>query len=200
MSDPRVNPTGPSNATDGAVTEPGTRGYLVEFETSKALLDAASKVRDAEFTRWDAHTPFPVHGLDQAMGVKPTLLPWFVFLCGAGGALAGLGLQWFTNAVDYPFLISGKPFFSVPANIPVMFETTVLGGAFGAFLGMLAAGRLPRFYHPVFASERFRRASADRFFISVEAEDPKFDLTRTKEFLETLGGTCVEALEDPVDA
>lgn len=170
-------------------------GYLVEFETPGAILTAAKKVRDAGFRRWDTHTPFPVHGLDRAMGLRATLLPWIVMGGGVTGCLTGLGLQWWTNAHNYQFLISGKPFWSIPANIPVTFELTILFSAFAAFLGMIGLNGFPRWNHPVFSSERFRRATQDRFFLSVEAGDPLFDETRTGEFLKGLGGTHVEKLE-----
>ena len=170
-------------------------GYLVEFETPGGLLRACEEVRDHGFSRWDAHSPFPGHGLDAAMGLKPTILPWVVAGGGATGCGLGLLLQWWTNAHDYPFLISGKPFFGIPAVIPVTFELTILLSAFGAFFGMLLLNGFPRFHHAVFSSQRFRRVTQDRFFISVEARDPKFDANGTKAFLSTLGGTRVERLE-----
>jgi len=171
-------------------------GYLVEFETVADLVGAAEKVRDAGFKRWDCFTPFPVHGLDDAMGLGPTKLPWVVFGGGASGAILGMLMQWWMNTVDYPLLISGKPMWSIPANIPVGFEMTVLLAAFGAFFGMLAMNQLPQLHHPVFQSHRFRRASSDRFFLNLEADDPRFDEARTLEFAESLGGIQVERLED----
>jgi len=170
--------------------------YLVEFDSVDALLAAAAKVRDAGYTKWDAHTPFVIHGLDGAMGIKPTKLPFLVFAGGLTGTAVGIGLQWFTNAVDYPFLISGKPTFSLPANIPVAFETTILFAALSALVGMLAFNRLPRLYHPLHTSRRFKRATDDRFFISIEAEDPLFDGEGTRALLESLGGLQVEEVED----
>jgi hypothetical protein len=181
--------------TDGHGAPARTAGYLVEFSTPDALLHACERVRDAGFTRWDAHTPFPVHGLDRAMGVRTTVLPWLVFLCGFAGLSFALLLQWWTNAQNYKFVISGKPFWSIPANIPVAFELTVLFSAFGAFLGMLAFNGLPRFHHPLFTSERFRRVTTDRFFVSVEADDPRFDPQKTPSFLAGLGGSAPEKLE-----
>lgn len=174
-------------------------GYLAEFHTPGAILHAAQQVRDAGYTRWDVHTPFPVHGMDRAMGLKRTRLPWIVFVCGATGAGGALLMQWWMNAVDYPFRISGKPFFSLPANIPIMFELTVLLAAFGAFFGMLALNGLPRLYHAVFLSRRFRRVTTDRFFISIECDDPQFDPQRTRTFLESLGASAVEPLEEPLE-
>jgi hypothetical protein len=170
-------------------------GYLLEFETPEALAEACARVRDAGYTRWDAHTPFPVHGLDAQMGLKPTVLPWLVFGGGATGCLVGLGLQWWANAENYPLIISGKPFWSIPANIPVTFELTVLFSALTAFVGMLVLNGFPRLHHPVFSSNRFRRATTDRFFVSVEAGDPYFDEAETAKFLQGLGGSHLERLE-----
>ena len=171
-------------------------GYLVEFDSVDALLEGAERVRDAGYTRWDAHSPFPVHGLDGAMGIRSTRLPLLVFAAGLGGTAAGILLQWWTNAVDYPFLISGKPLFSLPANIPVAFETTILFAAIAALLGMLAFNGLPQLYHPLFTSRAFRRVTDDRFFISVEACDPIFDRLATRELLGALPGALqVEEVE-----
>jgi hypothetical protein len=171
---------------------PELYGYLVEFEDVDQLLAGAEQVRDAGYTCWDAHTPFVVHGLDGAMGIRATKLPYVVFACGLTGTVGGILLQWFTNAFDYPFLISGKPIFSLPANIPVAFETTILCAAIGALLGMLAFNGLPQLSHPLHASARFKRATDDRFFISIEARDPSFDRQRTRELLESLGGSEVD--------
>lgn len=163
-------------------------GYLVEFDYVDDLLAGSEKIRDAGFTNWDAHTPFVVHGLDTAMGVKQTILPKIVFLGGAAGTSAGILMQWWMNAVNYPFQISGKPLFSLPANIPVAFETTILFAAITALLGMLALNKLPQHYHPLFTSTRFKRATDDRFFISIEASDPLFDREATRHLLEGLEG------------
>lgn len=182
-------------AKGNGMDEPTLAGFLVEFETVDELKVACERVRDAGYTRWDAHSPFPVHGLDSSMGLRSTILPWIVFKGGVIGALTGLGLQWWTNAENYPFVISGKPLWSIPANIPVTFELTVLFAAFAAFLGMVILNGFPRWHHPVFSSERFRRATIDRFFISVEADDPRFDPEGTATFVKTLGGLHLERLE-----
>lgn len=171
-------------------------GYLVGFDKVDELLAAAATVRDAGYTRWDAHTPFVIHGLDAAMGVKKTVLPYIVFLAGLTGAAAGILLQWWTNAVDYPFLISGKPLFSLPANIPVAFETTILFAAISALVGMLALNGLPRLSHPLFSNRSFKRVTDDRFFISIEARDPLFDPAKTRELLESVSDQPVEEIED----
>ena len=170
-------------------------GLLIEFEDEHDLLEAAAQVRDRGFTRWDCHTPFPLHGMDEAMGIKKSKLPLLVIGGGFAGVGAGLLMQWWMVAVDYPYILSGKPFFALPAFIPVMFELAILFGAFAAVLGMLFFNRLPKLYHPVFKSPRFRRASQDRFFIHIEAADPKYDFEATREFAETLGASHIENLE-----
>jgi hypothetical protein len=173
----------------------GLYGYLVSFDNVDQLLAGARKVRDAGYTKWDAHTPFVVHGLDSAMGIRPTKLPYVVFAGGFTGCATGILLQWFTNVFDYPFLISGKPLFSLPANIPVAFELTILFSAIGALVGMLAFNGLPQLYHPLHTSRSFKRATNDHFFISVEADDPNFDQDTTRKLLESLGGSDVEEVE-----
>jgi len=158
-------------------------GLLAEFQTPQDLVRAAARVRDAGYTKWDAHTPFPVHGLDSAMGIRTTRLPYFVLAAGIVGALSGLLMQWWMNAVDYPLIISGKPFNSLPASIPVTFELTVLLASLTAFIGMLAFNALPRFHHPLFRSDAFRRATTDAFFLAIEAKDPRFDRAKTEQLL-----------------
>ncbi|MCH7471898.1 DUF3341 domain-containing protein [bacterium] len=186
----------PRHGDGRPVTERSTpAGMLAEFENPADLVRAAEQVRKAGYRRWDAHTPFPIHGLDRAMGIRDTALGWIVLGGGIFGCLLGVLMQWWMNAVDYPYIISGKPIFSLPANIPVIFELTILFSAAGAFLGMIAFNGLPRYHHPVFYSSRFARATSDRFYISIEAGDPKFDAPETKEFLKSLGGSAFEELE-----
>ncbi len=169
-----------------------TWALMAELSTVPQLIAGAEKVRDAGYRKWDTHTPFPVHGLNDAMGLRLSRLPWLTMACGIAGGATALALQWFTNAFDYKVLISGKPFFSVPANIPVTFELTILFAAIGTFLGMLVSNGLPTLYHPLFRSARFRRATSDRFFIVIEAADPKFDPEKTRALLESLGGPVTE--------
>jgi hypothetical protein len=171
-------------------------GVLAEFDTPARLLRAAEAVRDEGYARWDCHTPFPVHGLAAAMGMRDTRLPWVVLAAGVLGAGVAILMQMWMNAVDYPLNISGKPLFGLPSQIPIAFELTILFSAVTAFLGMFAFNRLPRFHHPAFSSERFRRATADRFFIVIEASDPKFDLERTSRLLRAAGSGAIELLED----
>lgn len=170
--------------------------YLAEFESPGDVLHAAEKVRDAGYRRWDVHTPFPVHGMDRAMGLGDSHLGWIVLLCGLTGCTAGFLLIWWTNGVDYPLTIGGKPGFSFPSMVPVMFELTILLSAFGAVLGMLGLNQLPRHHHPVFYSERFEAATDDRFFISIEAADEKFDLDETKGLLAGLHPSHLELITE----
>jgi hypothetical protein len=130
------------------------------------------------------------------MGIRTTKLPWLVAAGGLTGAVGGMLLQWYTNAVDYPFVISGKPLLSVPANIPVAFETTILLAAFAALLGMLGLNRLPQLYHPLLTSRRFRRVTDDKLFISIEAADPRFDQVATRQLLESVGAVHVEEVAE----
>lgn len=169
---------------------------LAEFDTPTDLMHACEAVRDAGYRKWDAHSPFPIHGIERAAGIRPTILPWIVFLGGAAGTLGGLLLQWWTNAVDYPFLVSGKPFFSLPANIPIIFETTVLAAAITAVVGMLVLNNLPLFYNALFTSQRFARVTTDKFFVTVQADDPRFKLSDTRKLLESVGATAVEEVHD----
>ena len=161
---------------------------LAQFESPSALLDAAKKVRDAGYKKFDCHSPFPIHGMDGAMGLKRSPLGWiigFAALIGTSGALA---LQWWTSSVDYPLVISGKPLFSFQAYVPVTFALGVLLSAFAALVGMLALNGLPRLFHPIFYSERFAAATDDGFFVSIESDDPLYDDVTTKGFLESIGG------------
>jgi hypothetical protein len=170
-------------------------GLLAEFDGPGPLLHAAEAVRERGFTRWDCYTPFPVHGLDRAMGLRDSRIAWVVLGAGASGVAVALLMQWWMNAVDYPLLVSGKPLFSVPAGVPVLFEVTVLFAAVTAFVSMFAFNGLPRWYHPVFRSERFRRATTDGFFLAIEAADPRFDVEATEGLLRQLGSRHVEWLE-----
>ncbi len=170
-------------------------GVLAEFTTEGAIKAAAAEVRDAGYRRWDTHTPYPVHGLEKAMGLRASQLPWLVLAAAFAGCLLAVWMQWWMNARDYPIMVSGKPLWSIPATIPVTFELTVLFSAFGAFLGMLALNGLPRFFHFVFLSERFRRATRDRYFISIDARDPTFSPRETAAFLRGLGASNVELVE-----
>jgi molybdopterin-containing oxidoreductase family membrane subunit len=170
-------------------------GLLAEFETSAEIMNAAQKVRDAGYRYWDVFTPFPIHGMDDAMGLRDSPVGWFAFVGGVLGCGGGMLMIWFMNGFDYPLVVGGKPLFSLVFAVPVSFELTILLGAIGAVLGMLITNRLPRWYNPLFKNERFRRVTHDRFFILIECRDPKFSETETRKLLESLGSRRVELAE-----
>jgi len=178
-----------------STAETRIQGVLARFDGPSALIEAAKKVREAGYTKFDCHSPFPIHGMDAAMGLGRSPLGWMVGLAAIFGTSGALALQWWTSAVDYKLVISGKPFFSYQAYVPVTFALGVLLAAFAALIGMLAINGLPRFHHPVFYSDRFTKATDDGFFVSIEADDPKFSPEQSKAFLESIGGADTEVLE-----
>jgi mono/diheme cytochrome c family protein len=171
-------------------------GTYVEFDAVDTLLAACRRVRDAGYVKTDAYTPFPVHGIDKALGIKPTGLPWIVLACGLVGTSIGLVMQVWMNTIDYPYIISGKPFFSMPAFIPVSFELTILLASFGAFFGMLALNGLPKFSNPIFTDSRFDRATDDKFFLYIDAADPRFNHAGVSRLLTDIGGTHLQDVYD----
>jgi hypothetical protein len=171
-------------------------GLLAEFDSAQDLLDAAHKVQKAGFTKTDAFSPFPIHGLAEAIGFREHLVPKFVLAGGIAGALAGYGLEYWSSVLEYPLNIGGRPFHSWVSFIPPAFETTILFAAFTAALSMIALNGLPQPYHPVFNAARFERASQDAFFLVIEASDPRFDLNATRDFLIGLNPREVVALDE----
>jgi hypothetical protein len=159
-------------------------GLMAEFDTPTALVDAATKARLAGYRKMDAFSPIPIHELDEALGLKRTRLPLLVLIGGILGGTGGFALASWVSVVAYPLNVGGRPLLSWPQFIPVTFETTVLGAALTAFFGMWALNKLPQPYHPVFNVEAFGRASTDRFFLVIEATDPRFDRMGTMQFLE----------------
>ncbi len=170
---------------------PKLYGLAAEFETTDAVMAAAHQARRAGYRELDAYTPFPVHGLDEAVGRPPNLLPKLVFGGGVFGAIAGFGMQYFASVIHYPMNIGGRPLNSWPAFIPITFECTILFAALTAVFGMLTLNGLPRPYHPLFNVEAFKRASQDRFFLCIKARDKQFDLPRTQKFLAQTGALAV---------
>jgi len=165
---------------------PKLHGLMAEFVDHELVIAAAERAHAEGYRRMDAYTPFPVEGLSEAMGHKRTEIPLIVLLgalCGGGG---GYFMIWYASVVDYPHNIGGRPFHSWPAFVPITFELTILLAAISAVVGMLVLNRLPRPHHPVFNVPEFARASTDRFFLCIEADDPKFDLKATRAFLESL--------------
>ena len=164
----------------------GTYGIMAEFNDPQSLLDAANAAREAGYKDLDAYSPFPIHGLSDAIGFAHTKLSAVILAMGIIGGISGFFMCWYANVITYPLNIGGKPYNSWPAWIPITFECAILFAAFGAVLGMLALNGLPMPYHPVFNVPRFEQASRDRFFLVVQSRDPKFDIDGVYTFLETL--------------
>jgi hypothetical protein len=174
---------------------PSSYGLLAEFHDPNELIAGIRRAREEGYTRLDAYTPFPIEEVSEALGLHNSRLPLLVLLGGLVGACAGLGLQYWTSAIDYPINVGGRPLFSLPAFIPIIFECTVLFAAFAAVVGMLGLNGLPMPYHPLFNAPRFALASRDRFFMCIEATDPKFDRDLTRRFLERLVPRSVTEVE-----
>jgi hypothetical protein len=171
---------------------------LAEFDTPGDCLHAAEALRDAGYRDFDTHSPFPIHGMDDAMGLKDSKLGWIVFPIGLmGTTLAFVMMHWMNN-IDYPIIIGGKPatISSIPSMVPIMFELTILLSAFAAVFGMLGLNKLPRHHHPIFNSERFATFSDDKFFVSVESTDPKWSTDKTRKLLEGLHPKSLELVYD----
>jgi hypothetical protein len=171
-------------------------GLIAEFDSPGAVLQAAEKVRDAGYRRWDVFSPFPVHGLDKVMGLGNSLVGWFAFVFGGGAFVGTMLLIWFCNAFDYPLVVGGKPMFSVPMSFVPSYILLVLASALGAFIGMVALNQLPRHHHPLFKNKRFELVSRDKFFLVIGSTDLKFSETETRKLLEEIGGTHIELVED----
>ncbi|HEY0457083.1 MAG TPA: DUF3341 domain-containing protein [Verrucomicrobiae bacterium] len=169
---------------------------LAEFDTTADVLHAAAMVRDAGYKRWDVYTPFPVHGMDEAMGLGSSKVGWFSFIGGVTGFTCGMLMIWWMNAYDYPIVVGGKPLFSPMFAFPPSYELTILLGSFGSLGGMLFLNRLPRFHHPLFQSERFTRVTHDKFFIAIEAADAIYSDTETRKLLENAGSQHIEEVRD----
>src|SRR5262245_37404754 len=165
---------------------PTLYGLIAEFDEPTALVAATQRAHDEGYRRMDAYSPIPIEELNEALGFHHTKLPALVLTGGILGGLAGYGLEYWSSVLAYPMNIGGRPFHSWPSFIPVAFETTILGAALFAVLGMLALNGLPMPYHPVFNAPRFALASRNRFFLCIEARDKKFDREATQEFLESL--------------
>src|SRR5258705_14019667 len=166
-------------------------GLLAEFDAPDVLLEAARRAREAGYTRMEAYTPFPVHGLAAALGFHHTRLPFIVLIGGIVGAVGGFFMQWYANVMSYPINIAGRPLNSWPAFIVITFELTILCAGLAAVLGMLALNGLPQPYHPLFNIPRFELASRSAFFLSLQRRDPRFDLTETRRFLESLNPKAI---------
>lgn len=207
----------PSDLTHDAPareTELVTYGVLAEYGDVDGVVEAAKACRDAGYTKFDVYAPFPIHGIEAAMGMKPTILPWIVLCCGLTGLTVGTLLTTYTmgglnewlgwtetplaneSLQPYAFMIAGKPFGELPQFIPPMYELTILLSAFGSVFGMFALNKLPMLYHPLYRINRFRRATDDRFFVCVEAGDPQFSEKATSELLSGTEPMSVETVQE----
>lgn len=170
-------------------------GLLAQFESPTALYTACKNLQESGFTKWDAHSPFPIHGLEKAMKLPQSKLPWIVgaaaLFCGGGGYLTW---SWM-NAIDYKFVIAGKPFYSWPAYFLPGFECAVLSAAIACLVGMIALNKL-HLYHPLFKVPAFKQVTNDKFFICIEAADPKFNLTETEKILKQIGASNIVQVEE----
>ena len=178
-------------------------GIVGEFDTAAGLYHAAEVVRDRGFRRWDVHSPFPIHGMDHAMGLGKSVVSYIVMCGGLCGFTTAVLLTFIPSTITYPLIVQGKPtalgqggFFTVPAFFPIMFELTVLFSAFAAVFGMLFMNRLPRWHHPLFNWDRFAKATDDGFFISIEATDPRFTERDVRELLEGVGAQNITLIYD----
>lgn len=195
----------PSIDTSIDVEQTVTVAVMAEYDDITQAADACLKMRANGYKRFDLHTPFPVHGIEKYIGIRPTVLPWIVLCCGLTGLTIatimthytmGGYFPWLGQFSGYQYLISGKPFYSTPAYVPVMFELTILLSAFGAVFGMLLLNGLPMHYNPLLRSNRFRRVTDDRFFLVVEANDEKFDEVKTVQLLRETNPISLERVED----
>ncbi|MGB8355456.1 MAG: DUF3341 domain-containing protein [Chthoniobacteraceae bacterium] len=173
-------------------------GMGAEFPSAKALFDAAEKVRDSGFKKWDVHSPFPIHGMDAAMGLGKSWLSSVVLVGGITGLVCAAILEFFPTTFDYPLIVHGKPtnWATIPALFPIMFELTVLFSAFSAVFALMAFTMLPKWYHPIFNWDRFAKVTDNGFFLVIEAIDPQFSETKTRALLEEIGGTHVTLVHD----
>ena len=171
-------------------------GLLAEFDSPTELVEAARRVRDAGYTKTDAFSPFPLHEIDEALGIKRSILPYMIFVGGITGLLSGIGLEYFVHVLDWPIIVGGRPAFSLPSFVPPAFELTILFAAFTAVFGMLFLNGLPSPYHPVFNVPRFALATREKFFLIIESADPIYDYATTKSFMESLDAQEVFDVEE----
>ncbi len=171
-------------------------GVVAEFSDDKQVLNAAHKAREAGYTIMEAYSPVPVHGLDEALGRKRSILPYLVLLGGLTGCIGGFFMQTWMSHIDYPWNIGGRPSFSWPAFIPVTFELTILCSALTTVIGMFSLNGLPRPHHPIFNTPNFDRSAIDHYFLCIEAKDPKYDEEEVIKFLQELGPEAVTPITD----
>lgn len=170
-------------------------GMVADFDSPDTLMDAIKAARKAGYSKMEAYTPFPIHGIDDALGARPSILGYMVLCGSAFGLTVAILLQWWTGAVAYPLVIAGKPFFAFEPSIPIIFELTVLFSAFVAVFGMFGLNGLPRFYHPIFNYTGHHGITDDRFVLVIEAHDREFDAAATRDFLTAQGAAKTELIE-----
>ena len=184
------------NTSKDAQNIDGLWGVVAEFANPAELLHAAQALNDKGFKAVETWSPFPIHGMDDAMGLTGSKVPWITLAGGLTGLTIGLTLQWWTGAVDYPLVIGGKPLFAWQFGLPVTFELSILLSAFGTVFGMFGLNLLPRPYHPLDKVPMFRRVTDDKFFLTIEVSDSLFNLNDTTKVLEELGGTNITEVEE----
>lgn len=191
-------PLSPTTASAVRAAEAPLYGFVGEFDTAADLFHAAEMVRDRGFKRWDVFSPFPIHGMDDAMGLGKSIVSYIVLAGGLAGFATACALEFIPSIITYPLIVQGKPtnIFTVPAFFPIMFELTVLFSSFAAVFGMLFMNRLPRWHHPLFNWDRFAKATDDGFFLAIEAHDPRFSESGTRELLEQAGAKNITLLRD----
>lgn len=171
-------------------------GIMAEFDSATELVDAARRVRDAGYTKTDAFSPFPLHEIDEALGIKRSILPYLIFAGGITGLCTGFGLEYYVHVFDWPIIVGGRPFLSIPSFIPPAYELTILFAAITAVFGMLFLNGLPAPYHPVFNVPRFALATREKFFLIIESADAKYDYAETRKFMESLDAQEVFDVEE----
>ena len=173
-----------------------SHAIIAEFDTPADAIHAAEQIRDAGYRKWDVHTPFAVHGMDAAMGLKNSKVGWFSFCGGALGLTTGMLMIWFMNGFDYQIVVGGKPLFSPLYAFPVSYELTILFASFATLFGMFGLNRLPRLHHPLLRNRRFQRVTHDKFIVVIETADPKYSETETRKLLEKAGSKHIEMVEE----
>lgn len=192
----QVIDTTPLATTQEPISSGTPYGVVGEFRTADDVVEAVRKCYAAGYRSMDVMSPFPLHGVDEAMHAPRSILGYIVLCCGLTGLTFGFLLQWWTGGIDYPLVIAGKPYFAIESSIPVMFECTILFSAFGSLLGMLAINGLPRLHHPAFTARWSDRSTDDRFLLIIQANDPKFKPAECARFLESVGAFSTELVED----
>ncbi|MGH7997388.1 MAG: DUF3341 domain-containing protein [Opitutaceae bacterium] len=173
-----------------------TYGLIAAFDTPGELFQAARQVRDAGFKRWDCITPFPIHGLEGAMGLRRSTVPRISLVGGITGFCTGMTMIWYMNAFDFPLTVGGKPLFSPLFAFPISYELLILFTTFATIIGMFIYNGLGKLYHPVLKFDRIAKAMNDRFFIVIETRDPRYQGDATRSFLSRIGGKEIAELED----